>query len=80
MSHRQLTADARPAGAGEPWVPGASQGWSARWRTTWGAVRLAVRRHRSRRYLGQLDARALKDLGITFAEAEAEANKPFWRS
>jgi hypothetical protein len=26
-----------------------------------------------------LDSHLLKDIGVSFAEAEAEANKPFWR-
>ncbi len=38
------------------------------------------RRHRSRQRIGQLDAHALKDIGVSFTEAEAEANKPFWRA
>jgi uncharacterized protein YjiS (DUF1127 family) len=46
----------------------------------WAMVRRALRRYRSRQYLGQLDAHMLKDIGVTPAEAEAEANKPFWRS
>jgi uncharacterized protein YjiS (DUF1127 family) len=41
-------------------------------------LRAAWRRHRSRACLADLDARALKDIGVSFAEAEAEANKPFW--
>jgi uncharacterized protein YjiS (DUF1127 family) len=36
-------------------------------------------RHRSRQRISQLDADALKDIGVSFTEAEAEANKPFWR-
>ena len=43
-------------------------------------LRAAWRRQRSRHRLARLDAHALKDIGITFAEAESEANKPFWRS
>jgi uncharacterized protein YjiS (DUF1127 family) len=39
----------------------------------------AYRRHRSRRQIARLDGRLLKDMGVSFAEAEAEANKPFWR-
>lgn len=39
----------------------------------------AYRRYRSRRRIAGLDARTLKDIGVTFAEAEEEANKPFWR-
>ena len=41
-------------------------------------LRSAWRRHRTRQYLVGLDADALKDIGVTYAEAEAEANKPFW--
>ncbi len=36
-------------------------------------------RHRSRQRIAELDALALKDIGVSFTEAEAEANKPFWR-
>jgi len=38
------------------------------------------RRHRSRQRIAELDARALKDIGVSFTDAEAEANKPFWRA
>ncbi|MGF1609690.1 MAG: DUF1127 domain-containing protein [Kiloniellales bacterium] len=30
--------------------------------------------------LSMLDAHALKDIGLTRAEAEREAGKPFWRA
>ena len=43
------------------------------------SLRAAWRRHRSRRCLAGLDAHLLKDIGVGFAEAEAEANKPFWQ-
>ena len=36
-------------------------------------------RHRSRQLLACMDARALRDIGLTYADAEEEANKPFWR-
>lgn len=39
----------------------------------------AYRRYRSRQRIAGLDARTLKDIGVTFAEAEEEANKPLWR-
>jgi uncharacterized protein YjiS (DUF1127 family) len=39
----------------------------------------AVRRHRSRQSISGLNAWMLKDIGVSFAEAEFEANKPFWR-
>jgi len=75
MSDRLLTRDATFTGRQEP-------------RTAWfrehglallRALRAVLRRQRSRRRIGALDAHALKDIGISFAEAEAEANKPFWR-
>ncbi len=34
--------------------------------------------HRSRRALAQLDDAALNDLGLTRAQANAEAARPFW--
>ncbi len=33
----------------------------------------------SRRQLEMMDERALRDIGITRAQAEAEAARPFWR-
>jgi uncharacterized protein YjiS (DUF1127 family) len=45
-----------------------------------GKIRAAWRRHRSRMALAQLDTHLLRDIGVTFAEAENEANKPFWRA
>jgi len=51
-------------------------------RTTWptvaGTVRTALRRRRTRQALADLDRFLLKDIGVSYAEAEAEANKPFW--
>jgi len=32
-----------------------------------------------RQRIVELDAHLLKDIGVSFAEAEAEANKPVWR-
>ena len=37
------------------------------------------RRVRERRELAQLDSRSLRDLGLTEAAIQFEANKPFWR-
>jgi uncharacterized protein YjiS (DUF1127 family) len=42
-------------------------------------MRLAWRLWHSRRRIATLDARLLKDIGVSYAEAELEANKPFWR-
>ena len=44
----------------------------------WAMIMAAYRRHRSRVALAGLDAHLLKDIGVSFAEAEHEANKPFW--
>jgi uncharacterized protein YjiS (DUF1127 family) len=41
-------------------------------------VREWRRRRRSRTLIVQLNDHLLKDIGITYAEAELEANKPFW--
>ena len=42
-------------------------------------LRAVWRRQRSRHRLARLDAHLLKDIGVSFADAEAEANKPFWQ-
>lgn len=49
------------------------------WQVAMGTARAAWRRHRSRQMIAHLDAHALHDMGVSFAEAEVEANKPFWR-
>lgn len=46
----------------------------------WAMICLAWRRYRTRQRIVGLDAHLLKDIGVSFAEAEAEANKPFWRA
>ncbi len=46
----------------------------------WARVRGAWLRYRSRQRIAQLDSHMLKDIGVSFAEAEAEANKPLWRA
>jgi uncharacterized protein YjiS (DUF1127 family) len=38
------------------------------------------RRARERRELASLDARSLRDLGLSASDVNFEANKPFWRS
>jgi uncharacterized protein YjiS (DUF1127 family) len=43
-------------------------------------ARAAWRRYRTRQRIAQLDSHALRDIGVSFAEAEAEANKWFWQS
>lgn len=36
-------------------------------------------RARSRKELSQLDARSLRDLGLSASDVNFEINKPFWR-
>ncbi len=60
---------------GAPFIPGRQVRASI-----WCRVQEAWRRYRSRQALAQLDARLLRDIGVTFAEAENEVNKPFWRA
>ncbi|MBW6398865.1 DUF1127 domain-containing protein [Roseomonas sp. HJA6] len=43
------------------------------------AVRLMLARSRERQVLATLDARTLRDIGVTAFEAGIEARKPFWR-
>jgi uncharacterized protein YjiS (DUF1127 family) len=38
------------------------------------------RRSRQRRALARLDGRALEDIGLTRAQAQAEADKPLWQA
>jgi uncharacterized protein YjiS (DUF1127 family) len=46
---------------------------------SWASIRAGWRRYRSRQRIAELDGHMLKDIGVSFADAEAEANKPFWR-
>jgi len=38
------------------------------------------RRHKDRMHLMALDDRLLRDIGISPADVDREASKPFWRS
>jgi uncharacterized protein YjiS (DUF1127 family) len=42
-------------------------------------LRMAFRRWRTRQRISQLDQHALRDIGVSYAEAEREANKGFWQ-
>jgi uncharacterized protein YjiS (DUF1127 family) len=42
-------------------------------------IQQAWQRARTRRLLAEMNAQELRDIGVTSTEAEAEANKPFWR-
>ena len=48
--------------------------------SVWHRAGVLWQRHRSRQRIARLDADMLKDIGVSFSEAEAEANKPFWRA
>lgn len=43
-------------------------------------LRECLERAAQRRELAALDDRLLRDIGVTRAQARAEASKPFWRS
>jgi uncharacterized protein YjiS (DUF1127 family) len=67
----RLPWDGRPRGHQPRPAPGPS---------VWQRAGVMWQRHRSRQRIAQLDADLLKDIGVSFSEAEAEANKPFWRA
>jgi uncharacterized protein YjiS (DUF1127 family) len=72
-----------PAGRGNTRMSGVKQRQPsplARPRSALAAIAAAWRRHRSRVRIATLDAHLLRDIGVTYAEAENEANKPFWRA
>jgi uncharacterized protein YjiS (DUF1127 family) len=77
MSNRLLTTEIVRL-LPQEWL--AVRGRPARAAPSWDSVRAAWRRYRSRQNIAQLDGHMLKDIGVSFAEAEAEANKPFWRA
>ncbi len=41
-------------------------------------ILLALAQHRQRQHLGRLDAHMLRDIGMTAAQAQAEAARPIW--
>jgi len=45
----------------------------------WDQLRAAWRRHQSRQRIAGLNSYLLKDIGVTYADAESEANKRFWQ-
>jgi uncharacterized protein YjiS (DUF1127 family) len=70
------TRPARPERRGGAGGPGMAPGLAATFGT---ALRMALRRWQSRRRISELDMHALRDIGVTFADAEREANKAFWQ-
>ncbi len=65
-----------------PWDgrPSRHQPRTASGPSVWQRAGTMWQRHRSRQRIAELDADMLKDIGVSFSEAEAEANKPFWRA
>ncbi len=65
-----------------PWDgrPGRRQPRPATRPSVWQRAGTMWQRHQSRQRIARLDADMLKDIGVSFSEAEAEANKPFWRA
>ncbi len=75
-----LAGPGQPASPAHSFRPVDSPGRQPPWRAVaWSFVVAAYRRYRTRQILARLDGHMLKDIGVTFAEAEHEANKPFWR-
>ncbi len=78
-----LRFDVTPAEPTAPagWSPGPSscQMLARQHSPLVGTVRRLWRRYRSRMELAHMNEHMLKDIGVTFAEAERELNKPFWR-
>jgi len=55
-------------------------GWVfPRWRALAGRLREWRLRIRTRRQILQLDARTIRDLGLSPSQIRFEAEKPFWR-
>jgi len=75
-------AEALAEAARRPWDFQPPRRWSPRWQQRLGVtdhIHRMWRTWQSRRRITELDARLLKDIGISYADAEREANKPFWR-
>lgn len=75
MVFSQPVIDAtRPgAGFGSDWIAPAG-----RWQRVWRRITRAYDLYRQRRELLELDSRALKDIGISAADAWREGHLPFW--
>ena len=78
MSNRLLTNETARIIRPRAWLE--DRGHSVHRRFSREALLAAWRRLRSRQRIAELDSHLLKDIGVSFAEAEAEANKPFWRA
>jgi len=83
MTDATCTTDARPAATPAIAVAAAGNALGAALRPVPGRLLDALfawrERALQRRRLLQLDARMLSDIGLSRADAENEAAKPFWR-
>jgi uncharacterized protein YjiS (DUF1127 family) len=77
MSPMHGAASARGSHGHTQDLPARTAAWLRRARDTIGLWR---ERTRGRQQLLLLDDHVLRDIGITRPQAEAEANKPFWRA
>ncbi len=73
-----IIAFERAARRGWP-PPRRRRGLPERLDAMWNLIRLWHRRSRERQQLARLDARMLRDIGITPYDADIECSKPFWR-
>lgn len=64
------------AGMAAKTVPGASPWWAG----VLGWIGMAMDRHAQRRHLASLDPRLLRDVGLTRAQALAQARRPWWQA
>ncbi|OJW27493.1 MAG: hypothetical protein BGO51_21610 [Rhodospirillales bacterium 69-11] len=91
LTHEMALAEARRAPWDlEPFTPrrrgnggrGGSGPWATAWRRSLGRLQDGMRemllRRRTRQAIAELDGRMLKDIGVSYSEAEHEANKAFW--
>lgn len=57
-----------------------NRSWQPSPRNLWVLMTVWYQRGHQRQQLAQLTERELRDAGISYAEAQAEAAKPFWRA
>ena len=91
VAFRWLLATAREEVADVALQPGGSFRWIARQPAggdaraprglvrAWSCIQSMLARRRQRQQLARLDDRLLDDIGVSRAEAQAEARRPWWR-
>lgn len=53
---------------------------TAVWNSLLAQCAVFAERKKSRQYLASMDYRMLEDIGVSYFEAQAEADKPFWKA